>query len=340
MEDNKSVRTYFSGKGANGLMNIGNSCYINTTIQCLGHCISFLHFILMGKYEREEGSLISELRELFVELWIKDNGVIPNRFLKYLRTHLRDLNLCDQHDVQEFLTLFIDKLNRSISVKIDVDDFMSHINYENTQYDKLRKKVDKAWYGSMKNEYSPLIDYLYGQSVIQIICGNCQKIHHNYEPFSNLLLPIPHNQNGLIDCLKAYAVPEQLNENGSDWKCDGCNRCEKSLKTMKFWRLPNILAICLKRFTYDLKKNNTVVQIPETLDMTDFVIGQTHAKYEICSIACHIGNFFNGHYYAICKNPNGKWFRIDDTNVYELKNDFETPSNVYMVFYQKTNQLD
>jgi ubiquitin C-terminal hydrolase len=335
-----SKREFFAGKGINGLMNKGNTCYINTSIQCLGHCTNFLHYILSGKYERNDGNIINELRELFMELWIHDNGVIPNRFLKYLRMNMNNImDIFEQNDIQEFLTMFIDKLNASISQRIDPEIALNQIRYMDTHYDKLKKKLDKSWYQSMCREYSPLLDYFYGQSVNQIICGSCKKIHHNYEPFSILILPISHTQEGLIDCLKHYSTSEYLNdttnEDSNEWKCDGCNKCEKSLKTMKFWRLPKVLTICFKRFTHDLRKNNVLINIPEEIDLTDFVIGETIVKYELCSIACHMGSFNNGHYYAICRNPNNNWFRLDDTNITKLDGEFQTPSNAYMVFYQE-----
>jgi ubiquitin C-terminal hydrolase len=336
-----SKKEFFAGKGINGLMNKGNTCYINTSIQCLGHCTNFLHYILSGKYERIDGNLINELRELFMELWINNNGVIPNRFLKYLKLNMSSIDIWEQNDIQEFLVMFIDKLNASISKSIDPEIALNNIIYLDTHYDKLKKKMDKSWFQSMCREFSPLLDYFYGQSVIQIICGNCRKIHHNYEPFSILTLPISNTQEGLIDCLKHYSTSEYLNDPNSsnddhiEWKCDGCNKCAKSLQTMKFWRLPKVLTICFKRFRNDSSKNNVLISIPEEIDVSDFVIGETTVKYELCSIACHMGSFNNGHYYAICKNPNGIWFRLDDTSISELTGEFKTPNNAYMVFYQE-----
>jgi ubiquitin carboxyl-terminal hydrolase 2 len=326
-----------SGKGINGLFNVHNSCYINTTVQCIGHCISFLTYVLSGEYERKEGCLLNELREVLEALWINDNGIIPNRFLKWLRVNIKELDIRDQNDIQEFLTLFIDKMNTSISVKLDVDSILSSFTYGVTAYDKLRKKVDKAWFDSVGREYSPIIDFFYGQSIVQIVCGKCNKIHHNYEPFSIFLLSIPAPNATLEECISHHVAEEYLNdEHSHEWQCDECKEKLRSLKTIKFWKLPRILTICLKRFTYDLRKNNAYVDIPEAIDLTDFVIGTSHKQYKLCSVACHIGSFSNGHYYALCKNPNGNWYRIDDTNIEKL-GQFNSSNSMYMAFYEATD---
>ena len=342
MTSKHSPKTLFADKGINGLMNIGNTCYINTSIQCLGHCTNFLHYVLSGKFDRTDGILMNELRELFMELWINNNGVIPNRFLKHLKTSMTSMNINEQNDIQEFLTMFIDKLNASISEKVNPDTILESLTYTDTYYDKLRKKMDRSWIMSMCREYSSLLEYFYGQTVMQIICGKCNKIHHNYEPFSILTLPIPNEQSGLMDCLKHYAKTEYLNSDVEEWKCDGCESCTKSIKTMKFWKLPKVVSICFKRFTFtenDLRKNNAFVDIPEEISFDDYVIGPSITKYELCSVACHIGSFTNGHYYAVCKNPNGTWFRIDDTNITKLSTKFETPNMAYVAFYQEKTEI-
>lgn len=331
----------FAGKGLNGLANVGNTCYVNTTVQCLGHCISFLRHALERKYDEEDpkGTLLYELREILQELWVHDNGVIPNRFLKYLSFYLKGFELFEQNDISEFYTLLVDKLNYSVSKQIDTESALSGIKYGDAPIDKLRKKLDRAWLQSTGKEFSELIGFFYGQSIIQIVCGNCEKIHHNYEPFSMLLLPTGNEPSSLEDCISKFAGEEHVNDEEHKlknelWKCDGCNECHESLKTMKYWRLPKVLVVGLKRFTSDLKKINTHIDVPETLDLSKYVLGPTHKKYELKSMACHSGNFHRGHYFAVCKNPNGKWYRIDDTSVSEIQGTYQTPTSAYMLFYE------
>lgn len=338
MEQNLCIK----GKGVNGLANIANNCYINTGIQCLGHCPLFLNYVLKGEYKSKEGDLIYELKSVLEQLWIHDNSIIPTRFLRYIQNHMRELDVTEQNDIQEFLVLFIDKINRNISIRLNISQIIEHISYENTSYDKLRKKVDVAWLKNMGHEYSKLVEMFYGQSIIQIICGHCQKIHHQYEPFSILFLPLSNKENETLDdCLKNYMCEEYLNDHENPWSCDECKKSIRSLKTTKIWRFPKILMICVKRFTYDLKKNNKVIGVPLTLNLEPYSLNRKESKYELKSAACHVGSFSRGHYYAICKNDSDNtWYHIDDTRVHKIPK-WESPMNFYMGFYElisnKTN---
>jgi ubiquitin carboxyl-terminal hydrolase 2/21 len=337
LEGKTDLMAFFANKGINGLMNIGNTCYVNTMIQCLGHCTSFLHFVLSGKYHKKRDNIVDELRDIFIELWIHNNGVMPNKFLKYIKNHITAINVFEQNDIHEFLMLFIDRMNRDISEQVNPHQFLSKLTYEDTQIDKLKKRLDKAWINTVHKEYSPIIDYFHGQYISQIICGNCKKLHHTYELFNILDVPIHKENKTLTECLSQYTDHEYLNVNdNAEWKCDNCKESVKSLKTMKFWRLPKILIVCLKRFTHDLRKKEQDISIPQELDLTQYAIGTSQCSYSLKSIACHSGSFGRGHYYSVCKNPNGNWYRIDDTVINKMNEYYDFPSVAYVMFYELT----
>ena len=49
---------------------------------------------------------------------------------------------------------------------------------------------------------------------------------------------------------------------------------EEVYKDIKFWSLPDVLIITLKRFSNNMKKNNIVVDFPlEDLDMSPYIVG-------------------------------------------------------------------
>ena len=64
--------------GLVGMENIGNTCYINASIQCLSHCSELTQWLLAGKWEEDvntvnvigtEGQLLVEYVRLLHELW-------------------------------------------------------------------------------------------------------------------------------------------------------------------------------------------------------------------------------------------------------------------------------
>lgn len=342
-------KSYFIDKGKTGLANLGATCYLNTAIQCLGYCPDFLKFILAAKYKKDadsnskkinEDSLINELRDLYVDLWMNNNSLIPRKFINAVKLNIDILDIHQQNDINEFLSLFISKLNSDIcyDVKMTKNDLLVKNNYASTsQFDVQRFKMDTAWLNGVGKEYSELVDLLYGQSIMQIVCGNCNNITHNYEIYTSMMVPITVNTNTLKDCITEYMSEEILNkdEHSTKWTCDECKcRC-KSKKTTKLWRNPKILIISLKRFTHDLRKNDKQIDIPEQLDIGEYTITKQRCKYILKGVAIHSGSFHGGHYIAVCKHPDNNWYMIDDLTVSRIDNNsaLQCVKSGYVYFY-------
>lgn len=320
---------------------MGNTCYINTVCQCLGTCAPFIEFIVTHGNKIEKAmhleSIIWNLCEIYSLMWKEDvdHAIIPKGLLKSIYTKVnKDINIFEQNDISEFLGIFLDKINSEVCHTFD----QSFGPYGLTPIEDLRKKLDESWSESHKKDFSSLKDVFYGQLVSQIICGNCKKIHHNYEVYMNIMLPIVGNT--LHECLQSYFSQECINVEDALWRCDQCNTRTKSDKALKLWRIPKVLVISLKRFantSTNLKKRNDQVSIPHILDMSPFAIGQTGKVYSLKAVACHSGSFQFGHYYALAK-INNQWFRIDDEIATPLHEDKDTLSSMvssgYVFFYE------
>jgi ubiquitin C-terminal hydrolase len=339
---------FFVDKGRKGLVNFGATCYLNTAIQCLSYCMDFLHYVLSSKYEKhaqahgrtlEEANLMAELREILVELWLKSNNISPKKFISCVRRVMPEIEILEQNDINEFLSLFLDKLNRAVcyDVKTQKCKQVKKAGHASTRYDQQRFKMDLSWYEKTGKEYSDLLDLFHGQMITQIICGHCKHISHNYEIYSSIMVSIDNSCETLEACLKEHFKDETLNTD-TKWTCDECKHTVHSVKTHKLWRYPRILIVTLKRFTvtfdnniYDLKKNYKEVRIPNEVYLEEFGISKRPCSYTLQSIACHIGSFHGGHYYAYCKHPDKKWYKVDDLNVQEV--DHPDDRHAYLAFY-------
>jgi len=324
-----------------GIANAGSTCYINTCLQCIGHCDIFIEYILSFCSEDPplENKLLTEVIRLYLQLW-KNNEPMqnPRRLLQAISEKITCIDVYDQNDIGEFLVLFIDKLNASISKKLTKSSRpTSRRTKLISDFADQQIVMDNAWFESVKNEYSPLVPMFYGQNITQIKCGCCNKIHHNYEMFSTLMIPLVQDAESLEDCLNHYFKMEKVN----DWNCDGCNNSnnnnlDPNIKSHIIWRCPSILIIMIKRFTDNLKKNNKGLSIPLELDMSKYSMDQKNTKYELVSVGFHLGSFYGGHYYATCKNfTDNKWYDIDDMDVREVREDADLDlSKGYMYCYQ------
>lgn len=331
---NIDVKQLMQEKGSSGLGNLGMTCYVNTAIQCLGFCHDFLDLILNKTNVLCKATpLTDELQEVYKELWVNGNAIAPYKFLRVLQSALgNSMNVIDQNDICEFLMLYLDKLNADMSVELIIDDdTLNELRkkasaFGNEKFVNLVYSMDVAWLNNCKKEHSPIIDLFYGQQVSQIICGNCKYIHHNYEAFSTLSLPIPSakrdNEQGtpntpsMYDACDVLFKNECLNKTEKEWRCDKCNTSVKSSKCTRLWKLPKILIVTLKRFDYSLTKNTLPLIVPQDLNMKKYkIFKDTYQQYRLTSICVHYGSANSGHYVALCRHPTGNWVFIDDQNM-------------------------
>jgi ubiquitin C-terminal hydrolase len=245
--------------------------------------------------------------------------------------------------------LYIDKLNTDAGVEIKVEPnelvelkkkiFAAYRS--NKQFQKLAYEMEIAWLNTIKKEYSPLMDIFYGQLVSQVICGNCKHIHHNYEVYSSLPLPLVNTKEEQTyeDLLQAYFAREYINTNDNDkgWKCDNCKESVKSPKCLKLYRTPMVFIVTLKRFDANLRKSGAKVSMPFELDLTRYSLRDDGCKYHLSSVAHHQGGMGSGHYNCICHHKKGTWMAIDDILVREASNDeVEHVMNYgYVYFYER-----
>jgi len=88
--------------------------------------------------------------------------------------------------------------------------------------------------------------------------------------------------------------------------CPGCKKHQQASKKLDLWRLPEILVVHLKRFSYSrfLKnKLETYVDFPiEKLDLSGFLAhknGSLSNCYGLYAIINHYGSMGGGHYTAV-----------------------------------------
>lgn len=149
----------------------------------------------------------------------------------------------------------------------------------------------------------------------------------------------------LNDCLQAFTTEEILSEE-DPWYCSNCKQHRQASKKFDLWRLPQVLVIHLKRFSYtrySRDKISTFVDFPfEGLDLSPFTVNPEHSsqKYDLFAISNHMGGLGGGHYTAYVKNLySGTWFTHDDSSVYPVKNISEIKSSAaYVLFYVRREE--
>lgn len=148
----------------------------------------------------------------------------------------------------------------------------------------------------------------------------------------------------LDDCLNAFAKEEVLAASEA-WYCGSCKKHQCASKKMDLWKLPDVLVIHLKRFSYNSvyrDKIDTFVQYPTTdeLDLRRWVVNEEERKrsvYQLYAVSNHRGSLSGGHYTAYSRNTaDGRWYLLDDSRVTPVEDmkDVLTPE-AYVLFYHR-----
>ena len=318
------------------LENLGNTCYFNTTIQCL---FNIQDFVAIFKKNNSSGGEITQLLSYLIDSIDKKNQDEIHKSLKDLLVSIQSkmenkIRMFSQNDMCEFLLLFFDVLVNEIKVSLS-DTEAKFIKHDISKaFGRINSKTIRnfnyicasKWVDHFRNDYNRLDCLTSFMSVSQIKC-RCSKLHHNYEFNNTLQLDITECSN-LYECMNGFVrsvyFNESDNENTIEWTCDACNERQLSKKVTTFWQFPKLMIIFLKRFVMKpsgrFVKQNHEVYFPEEIDLNKYILNScSSTNYKLKSIGCHVGKLNFGHYYAILKKEDDTWFRIDDEDKTEIK---------------------
>lgn len=147
----------------------------------------------------------------------------------------------------------------------------------------------------------------------------------------------------LFSCLEAFLKEEPLGPDDM-WYCPSCKGHRQATKKLDLWRLPEILVIHLKRFSYSryLKnKLDTFVSFPiQDLDLSKYVTSKDESDrsniYELYAISNHYGGLGGGHYSAYAKLiDEDRWYHFDDSHVSPVSESEIRTSAAYVLFYRR-----
>ncbi|KAA8516826.1 hypothetical protein F0562_017356 [Nyssa sinensis] len=147
----------------------------------------------------------------------------------------------------------------------------------------------------------------------------------------------------LHKCLEAFLKEEPLGPEDM-WYCPDCKKHRQASKKLDLWRLPEILVIHLKRFSYSrfLKnKLETLVDFPiDDFDLSTYIVcknSQVSHHYMLYAVSNHYGGMGGGHYTAFVHHGHNRWYEFDDSHVLPVSEDQIKTSAAYVLFYRRVS---
>ena len=187
-----------ANQGRTGLINIGNTCFMNSALQCLSNCYELTKYFLLDFYENDinlenklgtGGHVVQVYRKLLEDLWGGEDDYINPSYFKNIFAHfVRKFSGYAQQDSNEFLIYLLDKIHEDLNT-ITIKPY---IEMEEKKKDQTDEEVSKIWWEKhLKRENSIIVDLFHGQFKSTISCNKCKRISISFDSYMFISLPIP-----------------------------------------------------------------------------------------------------------------------------------------------------
>ncbi|KAK4719757.1 hypothetical protein R3W88_018095 [Solanum pinnatisectum] len=182
--------------GLTGLQNLGNTCFMNSALQCLAHTPKLVDYFL-GDYKREinhdnplgmKGEIASGFGDLLKKLWAPGASPVAPRTFKVKLSHFApQFSGFNQHDSQEVLAFLLDGLHEDLN-RVKDKPYVEAKDGDDRPDEEI---ADEYWNYHLARNDSIIVDVCQGQYRSTLVCPVCKKVSITFDPFMYLSLPLP-----------------------------------------------------------------------------------------------------------------------------------------------------
>ncbi|VDM19761.1 unnamed protein product [Wuchereria bancrofti] len=289
-----------------GLVNFGNTCYCNSVIQALYFCRPFREKILQYKQQLKKS-------------YDKESGIFDN---------------FSQQDAHEFLNYLLNTISETLAEEKKAEKMEKMIRtngmtkkgsnvilppYEPLTLCQPSNKIKLIWLNlsGSKSDATWIQEIFQGTLTNETRCLNCETVSSKDEDFLDLSVDVEQNAS-ITHCLRVFSDMETL-QGEQKYYCENCCSKHEAQKRMRIKKLPQMLALHLKRFKYVEQMNRHTklsyrVLFPLELrlfNVSDDAVNRDRL-YDLCAVVVHCGSTPNrGHYITLVKSHNF-WLLFDD----------------------------
>uniref|UniRef100_A0A4W6D9F7 ubiquitinyl hydrolase 1 n=1 Tax=Lates calcarifer TaxID=8187 RepID=A0A4W6D9F7_LATCA len=217
---NSSDQDSYRGQpGVCGLTNLGNTCFMNSALQCLSNTPPLTEYFLQSSYLEElnftnplgmKGEIAEAYADVIKQMWSgRHYSVVPRVFKTKVGHFASQFLGYQQHDSQELLSFLLDGLHEDLN------------RVKNKEYIELRdadgrpdqEVAEEAWRNHRRRNDSVIVDTFHGLFKSTLVCPECHKVSVTFDPFCYLSVPLPVSKERVMEVffvsLDPYAKPVQ-----------------------------------------------------------------------------------------------------------------------------------
>ena len=345
-----------------GLQNIGATCYMNATLQCMANLKQFTNYLLTKDNffiiinKMKDCELLCSYCELLHKLCCDENVIdyyAPNKFKEILSLKNPLFEGIQANDSKDLIYFLLEEMNFELNhinlkinpniLKVSNDFQIIDINQENRQL-VLQNFIEE--YTSNNNNIIPKLFFTLVEN--ESICKGCNRKKYNYQIVFSLELPLEviynkiygqQNQNrklNLLECINNYNESTSFTGENAIY-CDICQKQIDSIYNKIIYSLSPIIIIILNRGKGNQFKCD--VDFPEEIDFKPYIINSDiNYSYKLVGVVTHFGtNDMGGHFIAYCRHRIlNEWYCYNDATVTKLTDQKNGYKNgvPYILFYE------
>lgn len=199
MSSSSSRQTDGRVQGVCGLCNLGNTCFMNSAIQCISNVPPLTYYFIKTQWRRDlnitnplgmHGRLAERYHQLLEQMWVKgSNYTVPRDFKVEVAKFAPQFSGYAQHDSQELMMFLLDGLHEDLN-RIHKKPYQESVDSDDRP---LRQKAAEAWlYHKMRND-SVIVENFHGMLKSTVVCPDCGYVSVTFDAFGSLSLPLVHS---------------------------------------------------------------------------------------------------------------------------------------------------